>query len=1719
MAKDGVTTEQLDLAVNKEGLDGLFRFIDVKLKAIEKELVKMGQITGDVGKKYENQLDRKITDFKRAAQSLKTLSDIVDGKSRPGPSQLNNLVSERALGARSVAMGRYTQSLGTAKTALEALIIRENELIAKSAKLAKAGQFPTESIMVAKRNIEATVGSVKSLGREFDNLNRKAGKQSGDFSLEKARVQQAMGALQDASGNRRRTNFAPELAALTVALDDYSRGLSRAKASAAAFDKVETAARAGRANDKSIDTAFRKRATDADAGYRAETQIAKGFHKKEADEQRRVQREEEALGQQHVAAMNRQVRERFADEDRIRRAHRKEVIAAGKAQALIEAQQAFQSGRGPQALATSLGKKETILGRLSQVGLPADQREILQNGLGIEIARQRELNSLISKQNGLLNSKVTTQRNIISGDVMQIKNAGDIWRLEKYRREAAERLLTLQKSLVAASANEATNINRMIKLEEQRVNKATAGLRELISLEKQRERAAKKAEPKSPVAPTAPGDPQTGMTGRRGIGNILSPGYAGAAFARTSVYGAAAAGAYGIASAISGGAAAVINFEDALGRLQAITGSTDTQMKRLSQSILDISRGSRFATAEIAEAATVLGQAGLSTKEIETSLRSVSQLASASGSTIAQTTDVVTAALGSFQLNASETGRVADVLTTSLNNSKLNLEQVALGIQYAGQTASENNISFEQLVATLATMSQAGIRSGSTQGTGLRAFLTDLQTPTKKLSAEFDRLGISFDDINIKTRGLPAVLQTLAAEGFDASSAYGTLETRAAAAYLVLKNNTDEIHRQIIAQQQWGQTAESSSAAMNTLTAQWQRFKNNLNANITENTSGILGGIVRLLKQENDEIERGILLQRKMDEINPNQTYLEAAEAAKFYNQALLIMTGRLDEAYAVQQNVGTLRSYSEGMQLSSEMTDRFARSLEFSRTAVADTDAAIASSRTTLKSIDDAINSVRLRQGELKDGSLALGAETSALTMRFDGLGIQLGGTITTVNDLIGAMGRLRVETARTLQNQFLQNTANNLSVATTASKNLGQGVRSVERRFKDPDNAQFVRDLRVYQTGAAPGATPAQRSAAYQAQQRLITTQNNMRNGSATRRADPSNPYINIISTLLGQGSLALQSMDNADNSRVQYEAQRFLQTTPRGQSLSARAQGVMGKSAAETRAVMEELEAAGKNAKAPGERAGIQELYNAVVASITNDAARPPAASSSGSNRAARADQAAQNRAERNETFVSKDLTSLIDKELRGIMGASKYATTGELYASLAKNAQEKLKEWEAAFRNLAADELTQKDIATDSDLGKRYLAQTEREINEKKLEINSALLQVFLDNTATQLKALDKAFSLADSANSITLNGLQGRATGLDRFSLRNQVTDADRTMAQVAIRREQEQVDDRRRGLLGNKIDGYQIRRDRIAATVADAKAAIAQDPNDFSAQVEYEQLSQMLDTIDDQLRTVKEEKLALDAAFEAGMGLPKTFGESMKVAIDAYKEANGLTMTMEQSLTQGLGGTLSEIHGSFTTFFSDLTSGTMSVGAAFKNMAMSILKSLQQMASQAIANQLFGMLLNFAGAALGGIGAKAPSMGSQISGNWSQASFGFYKGGIVDKLPGYAGGGMVMNGSRGRDSVVARLRRREFVLQPSAVDSVGEDFLNNMNKNGARALRGLSPTAVMAQRQTPAETNVYVVAPEHKQQMGPNDVLLTIADDILRNGQTKKLIKSVAAGG
>lgn len=155
----------------------------------------------------------------------------------------------------------------------------------------------------------------------------------------------------------------------------------------------------------------------------------------------------------------------------------------------------------------------------------------------------------------------------------------------------------------------------------------------------------------------------------------------------------------------------------------------------------------------------------------------------------------------------------------------------------------------------------------------------------------------------------------------------------------------------------------------------------------------------------------------------------------------------------------------------------------------------------------------------------------------------------------------------------------------------------------------------------------------------------------------------------------------------------------------------------------------------------------------------------------------------------------------------------------------------------------------------------------------------------------------------------------------------------------------------------------------------------------------------------------------------------------------------------------------------FAQMFEAIGSGAKSAKDAFADFARSVLAAINRIASQKLAEALFGSLF-------GGGGAGGGSLGSLVS----------------SLFHGFAGGGYVTGpGTSTSDSIPARLSAGEYVLNAAAVKRVGVAFLEAINgiEGGPRiqgprlafAAGGLVPDAPPPQPQGQGVRIVNVIDP------------------------------------
>lgn len=188
---------------------------------------------------------------------------------------------------------------------------------------------------------------------------------------------------------------------------------------------------------------------------------------------------------------------------------------------------------------------------------------------------------------------------------------------------------------------------------------------------------------------------------------------------------------YSLAAAFGALIRSVVELQTELLEIQAVTGSTDAQMGRLSDTVLGVARNSKFSLIELTKAAKVLAQAGVAVEDMNTTLRATADFAAATGSNLEIAADLISTTRSVFKELSDDV--IANQLAKAINVSKLTGEDLKTILSLGAQTAKSFNLTSEQFLAAVAALRNAGLKA-STVATGLRQGMLEIFSPDTKLT-------------------------------------------------------------------------------------------------------------------------------------------------------------------------------------------------------------------------------------------------------------------------------------------------------------------------------------------------------------------------------------------------------------------------------------------------------------------------------------------------------------------------------------------------------------------------------------------------------------------------------------------------------------------------------------------------------------------------------------------------------------------------------------------------------------------------------------------------------------------------------------------------------------------------------------------------------------------------------------------------------------------------
>ena len=226
----------------------------------------------------------------------------------------------------------------------------------------------------------------------------------------------------------------------------------------------------------------------------------------------------------------------------------------------------------------------------------------------------------------------------------------------------------------------------------------------------------------------------------------------------------------GLSAIFIGGARKAIELDKAFADLSAVAGLTVEELDKVKQTANEVAGVTSLTAVEVVALQKELAKLGVPVDDIQNLTKPIALLSQALGESGQQTAVTLQKIQNAYALTSEEAGDTANTLLGAVNESALNLQDLGVGLQYAGASAKASGVSLEQTTSLLGVLANNGIKA-STAGTGLR-----------KIFIELAKEGITFNEF----------LEDMAENNISLAEAQDRFGTRAANQAVIIAQNVDE---------------------------------------------------------------------------------------------------------------------------------------------------------------------------------------------------------------------------------------------------------------------------------------------------------------------------------------------------------------------------------------------------------------------------------------------------------------------------------------------------------------------------------------------------------------------------------------------------------------------------------------------------------------------------------------------------------------------------------------------------------------------------------------------------------------------------------------------------------------------------------------------------------------------------------------------------------------
>ena len=167
----------------------------------------------------------------------------------------------------------------------------------------------------------------------------------------------------------------------------------------------------------------------------------------------------------------------------------------------------------------------------------------------------------------------------------------------------------------------------------------------------------------------------------------------------------------------------------------------------LTKEAIRVGSTTQFTASQVADLQLILGRKGFNPDAIQGMTESILDLALATGEDLSLASEVVSASINAFNLEAKDAARISNTLASAASDSSIQLNTFATAFGHAGASANAVGVNIEELSAMMGVLMDNGIKA-SKAGTGLRKIFMKLNETGTKFSSVLEEAAEGEMDLN-----------------------------------------------------------------------------------------------------------------------------------------------------------------------------------------------------------------------------------------------------------------------------------------------------------------------------------------------------------------------------------------------------------------------------------------------------------------------------------------------------------------------------------------------------------------------------------------------------------------------------------------------------------------------------------------------------------------------------------------------------------------------------------------------------------------------------------------------------------------------------------------------------------------------------------------------------------------------------------------------------------